>query len=389
MPHDPFDSRDESGQHPAMGDVAPDLSSSGSSSSVPDRKVSVLCPYCGRPTILGARCEQCRGLLDPLSRQATQNAMGPWFIHDPTNPFRPGCSYEVIRDMARRGRIVAETVLRGPTTRQYWMTASRAPSIANLLGACHNCRKAVVQSAVACPACGADFSPEFDRQYLGLGPVHLLPGQATPEEVARQAASGRPAEPHGGNRDRPSSGTARDRPAAKTSDPQTGDPQTGEYRALVERVERLDRELGTARMLAGIAAVAVVVLAAAVLWFSGVFKAEDGDSSGSWLTPDPAVPAPATSVPAGLPPGPESEAIPAGDGDPPSTNNSVVDTPSLDTPSLDNPALDGPAMDGMISPGDLPDPLPDDPGDSPEAGSAGSPTAGVLAREWALLRSLP
>lgn len=374
MPLDPFDSRDESGQHPAMGDVAPDLSPSGSSSSVPDRKVSVLCPYCGRPTILGARCEQCRGLLDPLSRQATQNAMGPWFIHDPTNPFRPGCSYEVIRDMARRGRIVAETVLRGPTTRQYWMTASRAPSIANLLGACHNCRKAVVQSAVACPACGADFSPEIDRQYLGLGPVHLLPGQATPEEVARQAASGRPADPHGANRDRPSSGTARDRPAAKTSDP-----ETGEYRALVDRVERLDRELGTARMLAGIAAVAVVVLAAAVLWFSGVFKSEDGDSAGSWLTPDPAAPAPATSVPAGLPPEPESEAIPAGDGDPPSKIKPAVDTP----------ALDDPALDGMISPGDFPDPLPDDPGDPPVAGSAGLSAVSALAREWTLLRSLP
>ena len=42
------------------------------------------------------KCEECGGLFEPLSRQATQISMGPWYIRDRNNPYRPGCSYEVL-----------------------------------------------------------------------------------------------------------------------------------------------------------------------------------------------------------------------------------------------------------------------------------------------------
>ena len=144
----------------------------------------VLCPYCGQISADPRRCDACRGFFDPLSRQATQNAMGPWFIKDDVSPWRPGCSIETLREMVRRGKVTRDTILRGPGTKQFWNFAGRTPSIANLLGVCHNCRVTVKPDDYSCKSCGAVFTPDADRQHLGLAPVHFLPGEASPEIVA-------------------------------------------------------------------------------------------------------------------------------------------------------------------------------------------------------------
>lgn len=144
----------------------------------------MLCPYCGSVSANPKRCDRCGGHFDPLSRQATQNAMGPWYIRDLANPTRPGCSYETLKDLIQRGKVTRETILRGPATRQFWNFAGRTPSVANLLGVCHNCQREVSRESQSCGLCGAGFAPEADRQHLGLAPVHLLPGQATPETIA-------------------------------------------------------------------------------------------------------------------------------------------------------------------------------------------------------------
>lgn len=130
------------------------------------------------------RCEGCGGKFDALSRQATQNAMGPWWIRDAERPFRPGCAYETIRAMVGKGLITGQTVLRGPTTRQFWRHARRVPGVAHLLGVCHACQREVSPEAFMCPACGASFAAETDRQHLGLSTVSLLPGQASAEKIA-------------------------------------------------------------------------------------------------------------------------------------------------------------------------------------------------------------
>lgn len=150
----------------------------------------VLCPYCGVVSLNPKRCDRCGGHFDPLSRQATQNAMGPWFIRDMANATRPGCSFETLRDLIRRGKVTRETILRGPTTRQFWNFAGRTPSVANLLGVCHNCHIEVGPEDYACRGCGAVFAAETDRQHLGLAPVHLLPGQAPAEIIAAASVEG-------------------------------------------------------------------------------------------------------------------------------------------------------------------------------------------------------
>ena len=118
----------------------------------------ILCPYCGNQQGAAEQCEACHGLLDPLSRQATQNQMGPWFVRNERNPFAPGMSYDRLRQMAMRGRLKRESVIRGPSTRQFWALACNAPGIACLLGECHNCHGSVEHDEYMCCSCGVVLS---------------------------------------------------------------------------------------------------------------------------------------------------------------------------------------------------------------------------------------
>lgn len=148
-----------------------------------------VCPYCGASEQRTGQCERCGGLFDPLSRQASQNQMGPWFIRDEARPFRPGCSYETLQKLVRRGAIDGDTILRGPTTMQFWTRAGNAPGVAHLLGECHNCHQSVRDDEYMCAGCGVVFAAPADRQALGLGPVRLLPGSA-PAHIVAQSSIG-------------------------------------------------------------------------------------------------------------------------------------------------------------------------------------------------------
>lgn len=117
--------------------------------------------------------------------------MGPWFIRDETNPFLPGFSLSTLRQMVRRGRIAPDTVIKGPSTRQFWSYARNVPGVSHLLGACHVCRAAAKPTDAQCAACGASFEIPDDREHLGLAPVHLLPGHADAAEVAAAASTER------------------------------------------------------------------------------------------------------------------------------------------------------------------------------------------------------
>ena len=134
----------------------------------------ILCPYCGHVQMVPEnaavpdQCDECKGLFEPLSRRATQISMGPWYIRDKKNPFRPGCSYEVVSKMARNNRIKPTTVMRGPSTKQFWSVARNVPGIAHLLGYCHQCSAKVSPTDAACQACNAKFEEPKERNELGL-----------------------------------------------------------------------------------------------------------------------------------------------------------------------------------------------------------------------------
>jgi hypothetical protein len=98
--------------------------------------------------------------------------MGPWFVRDPDRPFRPGCSYETLVQMVERGQVTKYSIVRGPTTRQFWTVARHVPGLAHLLGYCHACDARVDSSHHGCPHCGVPFGAYLDRNYLGLPDVH-------------------------------------------------------------------------------------------------------------------------------------------------------------------------------------------------------------------------
>ncbi|MFX8418065.1 hypothetical protein ABTL59_19335, partial [Acinetobacter baumannii] len=91
---------------------------------------------------------------------------GPWQIRDPRNPFLPGCSYDVIRAMALRGRLSTDSIIRGPTTGQFWERAAKTPGVAHLLGRCHSCAAPVRPTDALCVSCGSRFETPADRQSL-------------------------------------------------------------------------------------------------------------------------------------------------------------------------------------------------------------------------------
>ncbi len=139
---------------------------------------AVICPYCGETQRPGNRCQACGGYFEPLSRQATHNAMGPWFVRNPERPFQPGCSYETLVALIERGQITRLTVMRGPTTGQFWTVAKRVPGVSHLLGYCHHCGTSVDPRDHGCAKCGATFGAYLDRNDLGLPEVRPLPWEA-------------------------------------------------------------------------------------------------------------------------------------------------------------------------------------------------------------------
>lgn len=134
----------------------------------PEQRQPVLCPYCGQTQWAIDRCQACGGWFEPLSQAATQIAMGPWFIRDTAKPFRPGCSFQTLKRMIKSGRIKPTTVLRGPTTRQFWSIARNVPGVAHRLGYCHHCGVRVEKTHTKCPHCSQRFMDPPQRNELGL-----------------------------------------------------------------------------------------------------------------------------------------------------------------------------------------------------------------------------
>lgn len=281
--------------------------------TTPPTPRGILCPYCGRISVNPRRCDGCGGFFDPLSRQATQNAMGPWFLRDPANPHGPGCSYETLKEMIKRGRIRPDTILRGPTTRQFWNFAARTPTVANLLGLCHNCHAKVSTEDYSCAACGAVFTPETDRQHLGLAPVHLLPGQAAPEIIAASVQPPPEIEPLA------SAPVRRPRDASA--------PSAG--RSAIHAAPEAEREPGTAGKVLAVIGILVVLGAAVggVIYITRLLNPPAVPTSQRAVAPTPAQPAPTAANPPATPPSQQSgTAAPAESGSVASTGAPVPPT---------------------------------------------------------------
>jgi hypothetical protein len=228
-----------------------------------------LCPFCGGRAVAGGdlQCGSCGARTDPLSRQATQNEMGPWFVRDETAPFRPGCRFETIERWVRTGRVTVETIIRGPSTHQNWIEARRVPGVARLFGVCHACDHRVATGEVICRGCGAALETERDRQHLGLSEVRPLPGRVPASVTAGTLLPDLPVRSASGQADgvSPADGALGGR---ATPDRTTG---AGSSSPMRSREALFERHLAGAKRSAWIAsAIAFVAVAALVATLLGV-----------------------------------------------------------------------------------------------------------------------
>jgi hypothetical protein len=150
-----------------------------------DSSRQVLCPYCGHLEPKGAEhCPACGGLFDDLSRKVSAEQIGPWHVRDISHPFIPGCRFEVLLKQIERGRVGPDTVIRGPTTGQFWQMARKVPGVAHRMGFCHACGESADPQDEFCGECGAPFP---DRPVEEDG-ADDHPGRSEPVERGERAA---------------------------------------------------------------------------------------------------------------------------------------------------------------------------------------------------------
>lgn len=145
----------------------------------------IICPYCGAREPLARCCGSCGGLLDPASRAATAQDVGPWYVRDESRPFFPGCSDARLKRMVRDGLIQRNTILRGPTTDGFWLPASRVPGVARMLGVCHGCSAMVGPESPTCGRCGVPLS--FEHNQPAVDPAAGDPSGASAVELIKHA----------------------------------------------------------------------------------------------------------------------------------------------------------------------------------------------------------
>lgn len=149
---------------------------------------TLICPFCGDLTADTGLCNSCHARFDPLSRQASQNEMGPWFVRDQAMPYRPGCNFSTIQRLVESGAIELNSVIKGPGTRQFWMLAKHTPGVSQLFGVCHHCGNDVATDSFGCSLCGESFSVDRDRQHLGLGVARAIAGRGPIDMSGVQAS---------------------------------------------------------------------------------------------------------------------------------------------------------------------------------------------------------
>lgn len=188
-------------------------------------KTPDLCCVCGADNQPGDVCGECGYGYAPAM---TPIAFGPWYVRDAVHAFYPGISVDHVKKMIADGTLNADSLMRGPTTQQFWMKASSVNGIAHLLGVCHSCGTQCSESADRCMMCSAPFGYRENPNQLGLAyptdcdaeaaqqQLNEEIAQANAPESSQQAPAAEPAPPQSG----PSS-QSQPTPASSQNAPQT------------------------------------------------------------------------------------------------------------------------------------------------------------------------
>ena len=148
-------SNSSAGQGPWTGDKAP-------------------CVYCGQ--VIGRtdeRCPHCKMSFSPAVRRAAREVMGDWFYLDPRNLSARGVTFETLIKMIEKGRIRADSIVRGPTTSQDWLYAAEAPRLAKYLGLCPHCFAEAKPEDTYCTRCQLNMNTLLGEPRPGI-PADLV-----------------------------------------------------------------------------------------------------------------------------------------------------------------------------------------------------------------------
>ena len=126
-----------------------------------------MCVICGHNKTGADECPECESIFAPAD-EATRITLGGWFVHGKADAFKPGISYEQLRKEVELAKVTGRTIVRGPTTEQFWKLAKNTQGVAHLLGSCHACGEKVAATAENCPACRASFAVPGDPDWVGL-----------------------------------------------------------------------------------------------------------------------------------------------------------------------------------------------------------------------------
>lgn len=103
----------------------------------------------------------------PSTRRSTGERIGPWFVLQRKNPTAPGLRLSVLLTLARRGHVTPKSIVRGPTTGQFWRYAAQVKGLSRVFGLCWHCGASVSPDATTCPKCrSAQEIPDDPDQFL-------------------------------------------------------------------------------------------------------------------------------------------------------------------------------------------------------------------------------
>jgi hypothetical protein len=146
----------------------------------------VVCPFCAntRSDSVGP-CPRCTMEDTPATRRSTSERIGPWFVLQKRNPTAPGLRFSVLIMLARRGHVTQRSIVRGPTTQQFWRLASEVKGLSRVFGICWSCQGSVGQEAGKCVACGKPQDPPSDADTF----IENLDASVAPIPVMREVPS--------------------------------------------------------------------------------------------------------------------------------------------------------------------------------------------------------
>lgn len=152
---------------PTMSQAIDTPSDSASAAAPPVAPAATICPFCGTANAdVEQACGKCRMQNTPATRKATRARIGPWYVLQTRNPAAPGMKFETLIEFVRKGQVTPRSIVRGPTTHQFWKLASQVKGLSREFGLCFSCGGAVDPTGNLCPHCNRLQEPPMNPNAL-------------------------------------------------------------------------------------------------------------------------------------------------------------------------------------------------------------------------------